>query len=544
MLKRIEDILFLLLFVTFLFLSILFSSVNENEINYDLQESSSKKFGEQFLWTKSPDKELANIDFNDFAIPSYDPSRVSIFGDAIQSLMDYYVKVYEPLQIKGASNNQPLSDISLAYVPGKPVPSRSGRYNSNGNGPAEEFFFASYDKYKKVYLPQQLVRNGHMAVKRQFVSLPRIVSEKDRSVKFSKTKVEPMFLAHYKNYFGFDFKANYGKSPSSLSAKKIRRKLENYWSDESRYRGKCFDKIKKDLLLNPSVVKLTGCRYSFEGERVIIYYNLKTDLFCVVGENTNSFITGGVASLCDYIDIYYFKWLYNNKAFNESQHYFDQESKKLFNSDLYKKEDRDYSINRDKGLGDNYDPTRWWGNKQEELVPQFLELIHQTPEWYENLKIGDTGKINDTSEMEAFTLLQFAAEKYVYGIYRPDKANDPRERRLDTDARFDDFNRDRIPDYINPTIIDVKVLIDPQALLSDKMRSLEQQINDTVNSVKFQQDRAKTEFNETVLHVINLFRIRPVDRPFVIASFKAKAIKKEIDLDCVIFLNTNDDSIY
>lgn len=69
-------------------------------------------------------------------------------------------------------------------------------------------------------------------------------------------------------------------------------------------------------------------------------------------------------------------------------------------------------------------------------------------------------------------------------------------------------------------------------------------MDDVTTAVKFQQVRAKTEFNETVLHVINLFRVRPVDRSFVLVLFKAKAIKKEIDLDCVIFLNTNDDSIY
>ena len=52
------------------------------------------------------------------------------------------------------------------------------------------------------------------------------------------------------------------------------------------------------------------------------------------------------------------------------------------------------------------------------------------------------------------------------------------------------------------------------------------------------------KFNETLLHVINLFRVRPIDRALVIAMFKAKAIPKGIDLNGVLFLNTRDDSIY
>lgn len=85
---------------------------------------------------------------------------------------------------------------------------------------------------------------------------------------------------------------------------------------------------------------------------------------------------------------------------------------------------------------------------------------------------------------------------------------------------------------------------------------MEQQLEDVTDSVKHQQVRARegkfyseetnqiVQFDESVLHVISLFRIRPIDRDLVIAAFKAKAIKKGINLDQVLFLNTSPNKIY
>lgn len=361
-----------------------------------------------------------------------------------------------------------------------------------------------------------------------------------------------MYLAHYKDYFGFDFQSQFGKDPKTLRPKKIRRVLGEYWDTESRVRNEAYLKLRKDLLENDSVVKLTGCRYSSEAEKVIVYYDLKSDLFCIVGEKTNSFITGGVASLCDYIDLYYFKWLYNNKAFDKSIQFFDKpiqfevdiDSNGQLNPGV--SEDVDFDLNRDKGLAQNYNPANWWQDAQKDLEKRFLQLINKDNAWYDNLRVGDDGTINEGSEFEGFTMLQLQAEKYVTDIYRPNKPIGSRELDLDTDARFKSLNSELIQNC-NPTIIDIKALIDPVALASRpevKMRSLEQQVDDATTSVKFQQVRSKAEFNETVLHVINLFRVRPVDRPFVIALFKAKSIQKGVDLNCVVFLNTNEDLIY
>ena len=40
--------------------------------------------------------------------------------------------------------------------------------------------------------------------------------------------------------------------------------------------------------------------------QVTIYYDLNNDLFGVVNEKTNTFVTWSVALLFDYIDIFYF----------------------------------------------------------------------------------------------------------------------------------------------------------------------------------------------------------------------------------------------
>jgi hypothetical protein len=355
-----------------------------------------------------------------------------------------------------------------------------------------------------------------------------------------------MFLSHYQDYFQFDFKKEFQVDPTNLKPKKIRRKLGNYWKDESKLRAQAYQRLKNDLFQKDSVVKLTGCRYLFQPGLVTIYYDLNTDLFAIVNENSNEFVSGGIASLCDYLDIYYFKWLGGNQTFNQS-------IKLGISSDIIRppipliSQDQEYLAfdeSRNVGLPINYDPKEWWANTQQELVQLFLKSTNKTLEWYDKLKIGDSGSINKTSEFEAFTLLQLEAENYLTGLYRPDKINNIREKTLNTDARFQTFDRKRIS-LCQPTIVDVKALIDPASIVAagNKVRTLEEQVNDLRQSVSFQQIRAK-EFNETVLHVINLFRIRPIDRPFVISMFESKAVNKEIDSDCVLFLNTSENSIY
>lgn len=264
-----------------------------------------------------------------------------------------------------------------------------------------------------------------------------------------------------------------------------------------------------------------------------------------MNEKTNRFVTGGIASLCDYIDIYYFKWLGEGKTLNQSikLDVSTELSQPPMSRSSLDQEYESFQRQRDLGLPLNYDPERWWEDTKEELVKLFLESINKDYKWYENLKIGDPSNDKETAEFEAFTMLQLEAEEYLSGIYRPDKVNDTREDRLNTDARFKSFNKELIPNCY-PTIVDIKVPIDPASLFRVEVRTLAQQVDDMVNSVKFQQIRAKTEFNETVLHVINLFRIRPIDRYLFIVMFKAKAIEKGVDLNCILFLNTRDDAIY
>jgi hypothetical protein len=467
--------------------------------------------------------------------------------------MDYYFPVsFEQLQISPVINGK-IDDISnmspqayLAMRTQKPAFGLPGREKYYRADSSEKFFFANFDKYKQIEIPQRLITNGHTAVRQQLALLPRLISKSDLNIKLSRKTVEPMFLSHYQDYFQFDFKKEFQVDPTNLKPKKIRRKLGNYWKDESKLRAQAYQRLKNDLFQKDSVVKLTGCRYLFQPGLVTIYYDLNTDLFAIVNENSNEFVSGGIASLCDYLDIYYFKWLGGNQTFNQS-------IKLGISSDIIRppipliSQDQEYLAfdeSRNVGLPINYDPKEWWANTQQELVQLFLKSTNKTLEWYDKLKIGDSGSINKTSEFEAFTLLQLEAENYLTGLYRPDKINNIREKTLNTDARFQTFDRKRIS-LCQPTIVDVKALIDPASIVAagNKVRTLEEQVNDLRQSVSFQQIRAK-EFNETVLHVINLFRIRPIDRPFVISMFESKAVNKEIDSDCVLFLNTSENSIY
>jgi hypothetical protein len=184
----------------------------------------------------------------------------------------------------------------------------------------------------------------------------------------------------------------------------------------------------------------------------------------------------------------------------------------------------------------------WWENSQKELENLFLTKANKTRGWYKSLQYHKNGEIDDTSKFEAFTFLQLEAEGYITGAYRPDNVNDPKEKSLDLDLRFASFNPELIKNC-NPTIIDIKSLMDPSAQSPMLLGGLDQQVTNVVNSISHQRKRAQNQ-NETVLHVINLFRVRLIDRPLVIALLKSKAELEGLDLDCILFLNTNPDSIY
>lgn len=499
-------------------------------------------------------------DCNGFKIVEYDANRTSIFKQAISDLMEYYIsESVEKVEIPGLpapvgiSKIKEEQDSKIQFVKVQEF-----RPNSNKppriNEPYRPFLFDNFDTYKGVSVGQNLVRNSHVALQKQSALLPRLISDADRQVNFDLDPIggENFFTEHYDDYFHFDFKRQFRKDPRKLRAKKVRRTLINYWNTEARFRNKSLGQLRRDLFENPLAVKLTGCKYGFVPGTVSIYYSEYSDLFGVVDESDNTFKLGGIASLCDYVDIYYFKWLNANQTFNQSV-------KLAFDPSIFERspiqtveaEYEEYRESRDTGLPPNYDGKEWWKDQERDLTTLFLDEIGKDSEWYLNLQKED-GKYSETSHYEGFTLLQLEAENSISGVYRPPAKTVPDPNNpnsfitIKPDGRFDYFNRDAIK-FCVPTMVDVKCPKDPLAIIlsGEKLRTLDQQAEDIVVSIEHQQKNAKGA-NETVLHVINLFRLRPIDRSHFVNLIvnKAGAKSRKIDFDCVIFLNTSGTSIY
>ena len=152
-----------------------------------------------------------------------------------------------------------------------------------------------------------------------------------------------------------------------------------------------------------------------------------------------------------------------------------------------------------------------------------------------------------TGEWEPMTMLQLEAQNFTKNIRRPDILKDFMEKRINTDARFDSFINSKIKVKCNPNMIDVKVPKDE--LIANGNRPLETQIVDIIQAVEFQQNRilklTTDAYNpQQVMHVINLFLVRPIDRSWVIESFYSKARRQNINLDYILFINTNPTEIY
>lgn len=118
---------------------------------------------------------------------------------------------------------------------------------------------------------------------------------------------------------------------------------------------------------------------------------------------------------------------------------------------------------------------------------------------------------------------------------------------IKTDARFDSFINSKIKMKCNPNMIDVKVPKDE--LIAAENRPLETQVFDMVKAVEFQQNRIlklTTDANnpQHMMHVINLFLVRPIDRSWVIESFYSKARRQNINLDYILLINTSPTEIY
>ena len=67
-------------------------------------------------------------------------------------------------------------------------------------------------------------------------------------------------------------------------------------------------------------------------------------------------------------------------------------------------------------------------------------------------------------------------------------------------------------------------------------------MDNLLETISSQRQRA-IDNNESVIHIITLLRIKPSDRAYFINNFETKALKQNLDLNGVKFMNTSSDMI-
>jgi len=196
---------------------------------------------------------------------------------------------------------------------------------------------------------------------------------------------------------------------------------------------------------------------------------------------------------------------------------------------------------KNKGLPNNYNfVDGWWLERQKEIISFF------NPTRFDQLsvKITKFGPVrNDITEIEALSVLQAEKQNLVGGIFRPDMINDQREQTLNFDFKISSWN-EQIFIGLRPTYIDIKSPLDPEIIRArnEPEQTLEDQVDNLLKTISLQRQRA-IKNNESVIHIITLLRIKPSDRAYFMNNFKTKALKQNLDLNRVKFINTSSDTI-
>lgn len=154
---------------------------------------------------------------------------------------------------------------------------------------------------------------------------------------------------------------------------------------------------------------------------------------------------------------------------------------------------------------------------------------------------ADKGNKDETSYYEALTAMQAEGEEIVTGAERPDKRNEI-ERKKDIDFKVIKCSKHAFPDpYNRAKRFDAKAIVDPETIVARGFpyQSFETQIDNILDSIILQRDRIKG-FNEEVVHIISLLRVKPADRAYCIKILTLKAAQRGIDRNGIYFLNTSD----
>lgn len=281
-----------------------------------------------------------------------------------------------------------------------------------------------------------------------------------------------------------------------------------------------------------------------------------TDIFAIVDLNTNRLLEFNKASLIDYNDVFRYKSIFQYMTSNQGLCV--SEGLNPF-SDSCPNEDRSFTLefeltdqdrsvnlgnfdeNKNKGLPSTYNLVNGWWVDREKEIRNSLDA-HRLAEL--SIDIKSNGPVqNSITEFEALTVLQGEQLDLFSGISRTDQLNNLKERKLNLDFRISDWNR-RIFLNWQPSYVDIKAPLDPEVMRArgQAYQSLEDQVDNLLTTIASQRERAIAS-NESVVHVINLLRIKPSDRTYFINNFRRKAALQNLDTNCVAFINISSDTI-
>ena len=281
----------------------------------------------------------------------------------------------------------------------------------------------------------------------------------------------------------------------------------------------------------------------------MIYYDCLSDLFAIVDSKSNKLLEYSIASKIDYADIFRYKSVFQDKTAAQLTECSDEklnpfeiscpvEEKQLI---PFKVKLNDFDQAVKKKLPANYNPVDgWWLDRQKEIISSLnLARFAQL-----SIELKPTGPIKDPiTEIEALTILQAEEENLVTGSFRPDMINSEKERKLNFDFKILSWNK-LIFIGLTPKYADVKSPLDPEVIRArnEPEQTLEDQVDNLLKTISLQRQRA-IKNNESVIHIITLLRIKPSDRAYFIDNFKQKALRQNLDLNGIKFINTSSNII-
>ena len=117
------------------------------------------------------------------------------------------------------------------------------------------------------------------------------------------------------------------------------------------------------------------------------------------------------------------------------------------------------------------------------------------------------------------------------------------ERKLNFDFKISKFNKN-IFIGLEQECVDIKSPIDPEVLRArnELDETLEDQIKNILRGISTQCNPT-TKLDKTVVHIINLLQIKPVNQAYFINTFSSKAREKKISLMGIKFINTSPDRV-